>query len=444
MRGLDAATAGGAALLCLFGCRQVLGVDSYGTIGDYPGKNDGILYSSQSCRDCVDRHCAEQATKCSAEPACAALAQCLARCTLDNYDCRGKCNLSTPDTLEMRELVQCEASNRCTECGSSRAVWNGAPCDKCMQNCTDELDAFSKDEGALNAGACQRECPKSAPHCDCSGYPDAGQEPETLTNIRACAEGPCSPTCTTPPPDWTCLGNAKWQAAALSLDKLELYFRATNVIGDSPVSGLSIKACPELDPACVVPSGDAAGIPETSQPLGWANLPIERPTTAPKFFGHLVASGPDFNALLYLFPPVRLTPSWRTMRLVSRSAADAITTAAPLNLTPHWESNGGIVWSVTSCNKAPPEGVKVSAAGVRVTISSGERAYYSSSDITLDPNLGETTSVGLGVFINVRPSLSAVLTAKVTVNGKTQDIGTYPVQVKKGSITHVAMAPGGP
>jgi hypothetical protein len=46
------------------------------------------------------------------------------------------------------------------------------------------------------------------------------------------------------------------------------------------------------------------------------------------------------------------------------------------------------------------------------------------------------------VFINVEPSLTAVLTA--TVNATNQVIGTYTVQVKQGSITHVAMAPGGP
>ena len=65
-----------AMTLALSSCRQVLGLDSYGTKSvtgdaaadatgqDYAGSCDGISYKSESCRDCVDKSCCKEATAC--------------------------------------------------------------------------------------------------------------------------------------------------------------------------------------------------------------------------------------------------------------------------------------------------------------------------------------------------------------------------------------------
>ena len=117
-----------SAALCLvavfgeLGCRQVLGVDDY-RVGDvsFEGVNDGFHYSSESCRNCVDKSCSKLAGDCARDPACAARGQCLARCAPTDSRCRGICNLSVPDSLAMRQLVSCEAKS-CETCGASRAV----------------------------------------------------------------------------------------------------------------------------------------------------------------------------------------------------------------------------------------------------------------------------------------------------------------------------------
>jgi hypothetical protein len=72
-------------------CRRVLGVDDYRTgpapsdaatasDASYMDACGHVSYKSEACRDCVTKSCCPQATACDADPGCAAMIRCLARC----------------------------------------------------------------------------------------------------------------------------------------------------------------------------------------------------------------------------------------------------------------------------------------------------------------------------------------------------------------------------
>jgi hypothetical protein len=437
---------GAALVLSLAGCRQVLDTTGYGTgpAPTYAGRSDGVLYVSQSCRDCVDAECHTEAAACAADPACAAKAQCLALCAHDGHACRGKCNLSIPDTREMRALVQCEAvHDNCSECGSSRAVWSGEACDACLATtCPAALDAFSRDSAALERRACEEGCPdpNAPPYCGCrgeaGGNTDAGTgtamdagEQQVLTQAQSCANGGrCRARCGKDVPDWNCLGSVKWPAPAATLTDLELHIRLVDaaIKQNTPLRNETVKTCSDLGGDCETNYLDS----KTTQENGWAPpLGLGLFATGDHFVGHL--SIPD--ALLYLFPPVRESPTWRQFRVLSRAVADGtaplLTSADGKPVTLEWADRGGIAWSIVACNQAP-------AAGVSVTVDSGQPAFYSAVETQVPKTGTETTSAAVGVFINV-PHGQRRVTAKLAG----QLIGTYSVEVRIGSITHLTMVP---
>lgn len=445
MRARTTVATGTALVLSVAGCRQVLDTTGYGTKGPaptYPGASDGVLYASESCRNCVDGQCFTEAGACAADPACAAKAQCFAGCAHDDHECRGRCNLSIPDTPAMRALVQCEAVQACSECGSSRAVWSGEECDACLAGkCSPELDAFSRDAAALERQACEEECPDPSvpPYCGCRGETaanadggagvtmDAGQE-LVLTELQKCMDvGPCSAACGKGTPDWGCLGSVQWPAPAATLTDVALHVRLVNVVDDTPLSGKSVDPCSELG-VCGTSVRSTTTLDD-----GWALLELPRLATGDGFFGHLAAPDADLDALLYLFPPVRESPSWRKVRVLTQDVArhTSLTSADGTPIPLDWDSTGGIAWSVAACNKAP-------APGVKVTLDSGDPAFYSATN-TLVPKTGAgSTSAAVGVFVNLTKGPHKLTATRVQTG---QIIGTYPVQVLIGSITHVTMVP---
>jgi hypothetical protein len=444
MRGLRAAASASAVLLSINACRQVLGVDGYGTKGDYPGQHDGVLYSSRSCRDCVDAHCGDPAIACAQEPACAEMAKCLAQCNGPNdHPCRGQCNLSIPRTPEFADVVACEAKESCGDCAASVVVRGNGACDECLAIlCPDSADALSRSPAALHRDICKKDCTEGsaapsadggvpAPDCSC----DPSGDITSLDAVNRCVTGPCNDKCN-PAVDWSCLGHVQWPRPAPALGKLELHLSVVDATNfSSPLlPSFQVMACSPLDLPCNAPLTKATGTDSR------AILSINAQSFG-GFFDHLLVTSTDpdpVGALLYFYPPVRRSPAWSARRIVTKAFAQS--TLVPLGIVPDWATKGGIVWSVTSClgPLAFAEGVTVSATPDAPGSASDVPVYYFvGSGLSLAP---PTSTLGVGAIINIDGG-AWTLKASTIVNGKTVSIGSYPVGVVTGKITHVTMAP---
>jgi len=432
-----------AACGALSGCRQILGTGGYGVREDagvvlYQGVSDGVSYTAKSCRDCVDQSCAREAAACAGEPACLAMATCLAKCSPDDHACRGQCNLTIPGTPEMTALIACEAS-ACSEagCGASRALWGGESCDACLAErpgCSEALLEFSKNPGELHPEPCSTsDCRASVPTCGCDAY--SSTEAPTVSALLECTTGICQSACSGSS-DWTCLGSVQAPVPAPG-KRLDLHLSLVQADNfTTPVSSFSVAACTELDPDCVPDriAADASVIAVAPTTTGTAELTtMDAPPQAlgQRFFGHLLVTSSYLGypgALLYFFPPVRQSPAWITRRLVSRNLADA--TARNIGVTLDWTSKGGVVFSSTSCDGIAP--------GVHVELTGGEHVYYFGDAVGVEPDAGATSSSGLGFVPNLVPGARTV-TATLKASG--QLVGKYQIQVVAGMITHLILNP---
>lgn len=449
MNGVTRSVAGACALLAMAaGCRQVLGVDGYGTTdtcdappGTFTGKGD-IDYSCRSCRDCVDHSCSDIVLRCADDPACEAMAQCLAKCEPLDSACRGKCNLSIPRTTAFDNLVACEA-NHCTQCTASLIPVGTASCDACViKECPDALATLSKSKSALALDLCQSDCPFSGndgtgmPICPCAAANEAASnalaELNRCTNDATMADGgttpgPCKLRCNDTKANWSCLDSVQWPPPPTSLKEIDLHLQLISVDTGMPLSNMSVSVCASLDCGQLTPV-------DQTDPQGWVSLPIVKPPQlgGDLFFGYLEANDttdiPQADkapALIYFFPPVRKSLSWTSRRVVSKKLADSTLTS--ISVPPDW-TKGGIVFSVTSCVHQPAEGVTVTVEG--------STTYYFEG-LAVKESLEKTSSIGLGFIAN----LVGQQTIHAEVAATEQRIGDYSVQVNPGSLTHVTIAP---
>ncbi|HEX4338989.1 MAG TPA: hypothetical protein VH062_23945 [Polyangiaceae bacterium] len=425
------------------GCRSILGVDGYGTLAPdggtssdgaaptFIGKCDGTAYDSASCRDCIDDRCCAEATKCLVEPACAALSSCLAKCAADDAACKVKCNLGTRRTTEMSNLMVCAAKN-CVACAEAHATFGGVACEQCLeQHDPAELDTLAQNVDALELEACEADCPPGyESYCACDDHFAAGNPLlNKLRRVPLCLSA-CAET------DWSCLGAVNWPPLADVSPPLELHVGVADVEFSNTVSNASIHACAGIDVACDRPQQMAVWDADGQ----FADLTLSRAGTGEggtNYFGGLLVEWTETgqtelsSVILGFFPPIRRTPAWTWRRLVSRDEAESFVRNAGIADHLDWNAYGGIVWSVAACND-------VTAAGLTASLDTGEPAYYLAPSQTLMKGLTATTKSGLGAFISLSPGPR---TLELRRQSDGRKIGTYPLNVRQGTITTVSLSP---
>lgn len=434
------------ALLAPCGCRQVLDVDDFGTKPKaYVGATDGYEYTSRACRDCVDEHCHEEAGNCEGDPFCKPRARCLARCAVTDHVCRGRCAMSTPSSPTMAALIACQAE-RCGEslseadrCGGSLALQGNASCDQCRtrtDDCRSALVSLSKNAKAVeyqrcrDVCTCHGECSEGAPGCECEFDEDV--QAQTTTVESCCTTSACQQT----EPDWSCIGHVESPKNPASPLDLHMLVVGTDLPKGVPM--VDVHTCSTTTPPAPA-LGDLPCAPApaaTTDAEGWAHLIVPEPSFEAPYFGYLLLRvddedpAPSAPALFHFFPPVYQTPTWLVRRIVTRSSAEGVLRDHAPDISADWEHRGGIVFSARSCHPKP-------ASGLRLTTSSKSEVLYFDDQFLVDRNATETSSLGVGFLANV-PEGQVVLTATLA-NGTL--VGTYPVTVAKGALTHVVIGP---
>jgi len=422
----------GFLLALLFsGCRQVLGVDDFGTKSvTYIGGTDGYTYVSRVCRDCVDEHCEEEAANCAADPGCKAQARCVALCAATDHECRGRCSLSTPSSVPMADLVACEATH-CggslsdeDRCAGSLALHGNAACNRCLATrCRQALEELSLNAPALlferrrDVCTCHGDCPDGAPGCDWTADDETIRLADAVRDCCDCAESV---------PDWSCVGHVESPAPPDRAPPLELHLRATKPDFVTPFPNLLVRACSNLTGQCELSEA-------TTGADGWAHLTIP-PRKLDSYFDHLKVWPQNTEeappALFYFFPAIRETPTWIVRRMVTRADAEFVLQQIP-ELKTDWDNRGGIVFSARSCN-ATPQGLRLS-----VKNKPELRVIYFAKVPVVDLNAEEASSEGLGFIANVDPGFHHLEANRPTG----QLVGTYTVQVLAGSLTHLVVEP---
>jgi hypothetical protein len=329
----------------------------------------------------------------------------------------------------MSALMACAAKS-CSECAVGHATFGGLACHQCLEReDPDDLRAFAANRYALELQSCRADCPPSYEYqCACDDYvARGGAVLSALANVSLCTDD-----CGTP--DWSCLGSVHWPRLADTAPELELDVGAADVISLKPLLGATVSACAGIDSNCTQPI-QTVTVEDT-----YADLMLTRAGTgvaATDYFGAILVTWSDTtrpdasSVLLSFFPSLRRTPAWTWRRLVSRANAENIVKGALIPDRLAWENFGGIVWSVAACND-------VSAAGLTASLDSGERAYYLEENQILDAALTETTTSGLGAFINVTPGPRTLDLRR----SSGQKVGSYPIYVRTGTTSTVSLTPG--
>jgi hypothetical protein len=100
----------------------------------------------------------------------------------------------------------------------------------------------------------------------------------------------------------------------------------------------------------------------------------------------------------------------------------------------HWESKGGIIFSVAACNGLPAPDV---IATLTPEADPPETVLYLSDMLMLQPMLTATSDAGLGAVLNVEPTPKR-LTLKLK-DGRL--VGQYDFGVALGATTTLSLAP---
>jgi hypothetical protein len=433
----------------------------------YRGKN-GTIYSSAVCRDCIDVKCPDQASTCASDPACRDLSGCLALCAKSDALCRVRCNLSTRRTTPMSALTACAAVN-CSDCAAAHATYAGVTCQPCLDvENAGALGAFSRNFAALELDSCRQDCPppyRDREHCPCSDIygpvtsvsdagqrqvssraaEDAGDAEGVLKALESATKsGQCAGFCGSgQPQDWSCLDSL--HAPGLPDDEQTFELNLTLIdLAFKPVVGALLRPCGVAYPNCE----DEPPVAGATDSNGFAQLVFHRTVTgagAPEFFGGIEVSwgsedaGGPSTTLLY-FTPLARSQTWTMRRLVSRDVAD-FNVKSVLGRKPDWEKTGGIVFSAVTCSGDPAVDVeaKLDDAG---TDGGHDRVFYSNG-YALDPSAQSTLNTGLGAFVEVIPKARTLTLFRYKDKDRTlrQNIGVYPLYVRAGAITTVALAP---
>ena len=440
------------AALAFAGCRDVLGVTGYGVrpsdagaglrseagrsreVGtSYSSTCGGTAYASGACGACMDRACCSEASACALDPGCRALSTCLGQCGSDDAACRVVCNLSIRRTTAMSELMKC-AADGCPRCAAAHATYGGLTCERCLE-ATDpgDLDRLSHSVAALELDSCQADCPPSyRTECRCDDvYPQGeGEGRDVLDALNESCATECQD------PDWSCLGSVQYAGIPSDQKELVLHVGVAEVPLLAPLRNAEVSPCSAADDLCAMP-----GVPTAVGADGFVLLRLSRQGTgsgALPFFGALQVNWTDAdgggpsNVLLYFFPSMSRSPSWTWRRLVPRWLAQRdVESALPVKVD--WAVQGGVVWSAATCNG-------LAAENLVATLDSGDHPYYLDDLWLIDTGLQQTSTSGLGAFVNPLPG-RRVLTLELADSHR--KVGSYKFTVRPGTITTLSLTPSG-
>lgn len=412
-----------AIALSLCGCRQVLGIEELPYVADASVEDAAIAYASPECPPCLSSKCEEAAATCAAQPACRAVAGCVARCPRDAIRCRGDCegaDLDTSSGALYRAFDDCRRRSCVRECLglAGAASMLGASCACVDVRCAKEVSACiqSGATGTGPVGACERyaQCVARlgntpAATMQCRAREAAGAE--QIAVLGACINTAFCPECTFVGGNaYECVGKYAWDKPTTPAATFTA--RLAEALSAKPIDAAEVTAClPERCSSCDPASPGA--ITKTSASDGAAALTLKAP-----FRGCFLVTGKasHVDALFYLGRPVLRDETWSLAMFVRNNLA-AFLGLAGIKLTP---GRGHISVFAADC-------LVNASAGIRVEISptAPETRIGYLVGMVLRTDVRATDSSGAVAIINAPAGLVTIRTYRGD-----QPIGSQQVWVR--------------
>ena len=235
-------------------------------------------------------------------------------------------------------------------------------------------------------------------------------------------------------PKGGCLGNVTWGTQDIST-KVLVRQRFVRLLGEGPITKMTINACGRLDPDCTLSLG--TGVTDDS---GYANLSI------PKYFEGFLKLDPPATfptmvpSLITVIPPPEKDsdpdasiPANVAPHLTSAGELNALLALVGSKLNP---ALGNVLGIVLDCQGNPTAGVELR---IDQTSSGQTVSYYTDATGTPSVTATETAPRGEAGFVNT-PTGPITITA--TVPALSRRMGRYTVISKAGTVTYLPMSPG--
>lgn len=240
-----------------------------------------------------------------------------------------------------------------------------------------------------------------------------------------CVDAVCVKPRVEPDPRFSCREKS-WNK--IGTEDVSYPLRISQLLGDQPLSEVTIEVCPNFDDACENPLSESV-----SDENGEFSLELPE-----GFRGHLLAGPPESDPDIvpvkaYVFPPPSTDPEVpKRPGLVVTSMA-VIQGLASLDNVLIVPGNGHLIFTAIDCKGVPLEGVQVRTSHAqddtwRVYVGSGGQP---------DPALEATGPVGKGAILNLPPGYLKVI-AEHPVHGK---IFEQSVVVTSNTLTSVPIVP---
>ena len=277
-------------------------------------------------------------------------------------------------------------------------------------------DGGARDVPATDGGA--RDVPATDVPATDATVGDASQGDATATDAAGADAGDA-------PDPYFCIGRVPAPMAAGTMSTVRL--TARNFSNNTPMAGLTVKACPRTDTACATPHAmgttDAMGVVSLMVPLATNGFQGYFEFTGGAGAGAVTPTRTFFN------PPITAVMPDTSALLVPAATFTALGGALGGMLD---DTHGAITFGVGHCLGA--------ATGASVAVSpaaTGATAFYNVTGLP-DPRATQTDMGGQGGLLNVAPGEYTLTASRVSPMTR---IGVVTVTVRGRFVTAVNVVP---
>ncbi len=236
---------------------------------------------------------------------------------------------------------------------------------------------------------------------------------------------------------WACIGKVTAPAEDRTRS-VTLTYQVTD-IGNKPIPGMLVTACNRTDPSCAMPLFPA--LPTDAQGMVSFQVPYAARVFVKVTEGACDGSSCYLPSLYYVDPPPTSAPALFVIESLTPAAVTELLTFAGAP-DPYDPKEGIVILLVQDCrflSGFPQPGIHFSlssTAGGDASAGDTESFYL----VNMSPvySATETSSDGVGGFVNAPPGLTTITGTLVQSNTK---IGQNPVYVQASTVTYATIDP---
>ncbi len=386
---------------------------------------------TDGCGTCVEASCCDQAEACGDDAPCAALMDCVGRCSFDeDPTCITRCESDVAESAAAAALLECLTEGctpACGPCGLGTSFLAGE-CGECFETAGGVCEGFkacASDPACFDVMGCATGCDDPACITRCGAMnPTAGVK---LTNASIEANFLCGALCDVGYA-WDCVDSYSW-GGAVAGDTATVALQAEGPNPELVVKSWSVTPCSLLSDECGETVAGVEGVALATVELlredgfsGFFEIAGEAQNgpLVPTWFhpGHPI-TGPDFN-----FVPV-----------IDYASGQAVASLAGTELDV--EGSAQMVVTVYDCQLALAPGIEL-----RVE-PDGPRAFYTDGFVPVRDQQ-RTGDRGVALFFNVPAPADGIefLSIRAFLDG--EEVAGTRVRVRAGHLTAVQLVPGSP